>query len=63
MDGSLNLLEATLRILGAGLSALVDVIHSLNDSTLLLYQDLQHLTSLALVLTGQNIDGIIFPDM
>ena len=63
MDGSLDLLEAALRILGTGLRALVDDVHTLNDGTLLLYQDLQHLASLALVLTGQNNNGIIFLDM
>ena len=63
MDGSLDLLEATLRILGAGLCALVDDVHTLNDGTLLLYQDLQHLASLALVLTGQDDDCVIFLDM
>jgi hypothetical protein len=63
MDGSLNLLEASLRILGTGLRALVDEVDTFDNSLLLIYQDLQHLTSLALVLTGQNIDGIVFLDM
>ena len=59
MNRSLHLHEASLRVLGTRLGALVDHVHTFNKCTLLVGHHLQHLTRLALVLTGQDDDGII----
>ena len=63
MYRSLLLHDSTLGVLCAGLLALGYHINTLYDGTLLLNENLKHLTSLALVLTGQDHDCIVFSDM
>ena len=54
MNRSLLLNNTSLRILSRWLSALRNHVHTFYDSTVLLNEDLKHLTSLALICTGNN---------
>ncbi|CUQ07865.1 Uncharacterised protein [Segatella copri] len=63
MNRSLLLNNTSLRILSRWLSALRNHVHTFYDSTVLLNEDLKHLTSLALICTGNNDNGIVFLNM
>ena len=60
MNRSLLLNNTSLRILCRWLSALRYHVHTLNDGTVLVNEDLEHLTCLALISTGNNDNGIVF---
>ena len=63
MNGCFLLHDAALRVLGRRLLALADHVHTLNDGTLLLSENLEHLASLALILAGQDNHCIVFLNM
>ena len=63
MNRSLLLYDASLRILCRWLSALRYHVHTLYDGTVLVNEDLEHLTCLALISTGNNDNGIVFLNM
>ena len=63
MDGGFNSDETTLRILGTGLLALLNLVDTLDYSTLLVDDDLGNDASLSLVLAGENVNGVAFLDV
>ena len=60
MDRSLLLYKSALRILGAWLSTLAYHVDTFNNGTLLIHDNLQHLSRLAFILAGKYNYGIIF---
>ena len=60
---SFLLYDATLRVLSRRLGALRNHVHTFNECAVLINQHLEHLTSLALILTGKDNDCIIFLNM
>ena len=63
MYRSFLLYDATLRVLSRRLGALRNHVHTFNERAVLINQHLEHLTSLALILTGKDNDCIIFLNM
>ena len=58
MDRSFNGDEATLRILGTGFLALLNLVETLDNCTLLVDDDAGNDAGLSLVLAGENADGV-----
>ena len=63
VNRSLLLDDASLGILGRRLRALGNDVDTFHDGTILRNQNLQHLTSLALVFSGEDIDRIVLSDV
>ena len=63
MNRSLLLNDASLRILSRRLRALRYHVYTFYNGTILINEDLEHLTSLALICTGNNDNGIVFLNM
>ena len=63
MDGSLDGHDAALRVLLSGAHGLLDHVHLLDDHALLAGERTNDLALLALVLAGQNADGVALLDV
>ena len=63
MNGCLNLYDAALRVLGAGLGTLGNHIPSFHDSLLLFNQDFEDLTFLTFILASEDDYLITFLNM